>query len=123
MGKHYRGKHRKPVNVRGRVVGSAAVVALGLTAGLIASPAADAGTTSVALQSFNTSLMAPGPTNNRDHHEDGDRGRRPGDRDIRFRLPIRRGHWDNVCGPHRVFVPRLHRTVVENSCSRLWRNF
>jgi hypothetical protein len=124
MGKHYRGKHRliKDRPVRTRIGVGTAGLALVLTGGFLASPIAVAqpASTDVALQAYSVPMAHP--TNNRrdDHHNDGDRNRRG---PIHFRAPIRRGHWDNVCGPHRTWSPRLHRTIVINSCSRLWRNW
>lgn len=135
MGKHYRGKHRliQPRNVRARTTMGAAVVALGLSVGLIASPIAAAQPTSsnVALQAYSTTLVAAADKNKDDHHNDGDRNRRGPSHfrgpirhsPIHFRGPVRRGHWENVCGPHRVWVPRLHRTIVERTCPRVWRNW
>ena len=123
MGRHSTGKHRlaRPYLVRNRVGAATAIIALGLIGGGLAAPAANAG---VALQAYTTPLA--GPDHHDGDHHDGDRGHgiatgRRIHHPIFFHGPFR-GHWDNVCGPRRVFVPRLHRTIVENSCSRLWRD-
>lgn len=124
MGEHSRGKHRliKNRNIRARVGASTAIVALGLTGALAAAPVATAEP-----MAFTTTLAAPAPHNN-DHH-DGDAHRRDGDRfrnTIHFRAPQRRGHWDNACGPRKIFNPHLRRFVFvphTNVCSRIWRNW
>lgn len=117
MGRHYRGKHRlvTPHSGRNRVGVMTAVLASGLIAGGLLMPAAPA--QPVALQAYTAPLLSNPPVH---HDNDRNHGRRGS---IHFRGPIRRGHWDNVCGPHRVWSPRLHRTIVLHSCHRTWRNW
>lgn len=121
MGRHSTGKHRivNPYLVRNRIGAATAIIALGLISGGLAAPAANA---DVALQAYSTPLVSDAPHHDGGHDSDnhrGDRGRDGDRRGIRFHG---RGHFDNVCGPRRIFVPRLHRTVVVNNCARLWRD-
>lgn len=120
MGDHSRGKHRliKSRNLRARVGAGTAIVALGLTGALMATPVAAAEP-----MAYTTTLSASPPVHHDDHH-DGDAHRRGGDRRaIHFRAPLRRGHWDNVCGPRRSWNPHLRRFVFAPHCARTWRNW
>lgn len=116
------GKHRKPQQghpVRNSLAAGALAVALGVTGGAFIAPAADASTPIVQLQAFSTPLLDnPPPNHGNDHHRDGDRGRR----DDHRRGPVRRGHWENRCSPHRNWDGAHHRWFNHPRCIRFFRH-